>query len=175
MTESALLDAAVAIAIVLVIAGVIAAWFRGKPIAATRESGERALGRLTEWAKWMSGIQTATLAALGFMLNHRDRWSAGESFTAIATVVLMGSALLCTGWVLSSIANVGLAISRETVEDRDILFDVYERHLYARFAELPAGHPLRHLTLNYMVTLQHWLWASGLIFFGIFLLTQVNV
>jgi hypothetical protein len=114
-------------------------------------------------------------------LTLKDHTTAGRDFPAIGTVVFMGAALFCSAWVLSSISNVSLALTAPVNEDTPLTadgqstaFDVYERPLYAGLARKPGGKWLGKLTLNYMVTLQHWLWALGLLSFAAFLLTATT-
>jgi hypothetical protein len=162
---------------VSIVAGLVPLVVGKGKIRATQAGGEKALERLSDWAKWMTGIETATFAALGVILEKRP--AVAHGFPAICTIVFLGASLFCSAWVLSSIANVGLAVTATTrgevaSDGRSKAFDVYERPLYAGFAKQKGGRWLRRLTLNYMVTLLHGLWALGLFFFALFLLTALQ-
>ena len=173
------------VAIVGVIALLVVLLYPPHPTVVTRAGAEAALNRLTEWAKWMSGIQTAVLGTLGIM--SKDHPQAVRSSPAIATVIIMGAALFCSAWILSSLANITLRLTEVQVQalrtpdaelasaradheptDVDSRFDIYEQRLYE-----PGGFwkGLRVPTLNYAVTLMHWLWGAGLLSFGWFLIT----
>ena len=163
---------------------VVPAILSGRRIAATRDGAASAVERLADWAKWMAGLQTATLASLGLMTKGSP--PPRVRFAVIATVMLMGLALFCSAYVLSSLAQIALAItavSRDHPEP-DPVFDIYEQPIYGGFRTGADGDDriavggavveLRMPTLNYMVTLQHWLWGMGLIAFGIFLLETMG-
>lgn len=167
-------QAGATVAGVLVGALALRVFLKSVTVEATQKGGEKALDRLSDWAKWMAGIQTATLAALGLIVNKQVAMTA--QLWVVFTVVLMGAALFVSAWVLSSIANVSLAITGPidegftvTPDGRSKAYDVYERTMYVGFREARFDW-LRHLTLNYMVTLQHWLWGLGLIAFAVVLL-----
>jgi hypothetical protein len=135
---------------------------------ATYAGARDALDRLADWAKWMSGIQTASLASIGLLAKGRT--GAEDDPAVVATVLLMGAALFCSAWVLSSLPSIALRITPNVREGRAAKrkppvhatrYDVYEQPLYGW---------LGRLRLSYMLMLQHWLWAAGLITFAWFLL-----
>ena len=133
---------------------------RGATVAGAHDT----LDRIADWAKWMAGIQTATLATIGLMI--KDRPAASELPTAVAAVLIMGAALFCNAWVLSALASIEIRISsganpasKTKAPHNKSTFDVYNWSIYGNF-----GVPL-----SYVLTLQHWLWAIGLLCFTLFL------
>ena len=131
-------------------------------VPSTREGAKVALDHLQEWAKWMSGIQTAALAALGLLLFKEDtkrllintKW---ETLAAVCTFVLLGTALFASSWILSSLPSLAVRIySHPDLPSLAPYYDIYEQRLFGWFP----------LSVGYLLTLQHWLWALCLISFG---------
>ncbi|MCJ8167164.1 hypothetical protein MKJ04_20150 [Pontibacter sp. E15-1] len=134
------------------------------------DGANKALERLGDWAKWMSGIQTAVLGAVGFIIDKVP--VAGKdnlmSLTTTVVILLIGAGLFCSAWVLSALPSITIRVPQKLNVKQGIKvpthYDVYEYSLYGIF---------KGIRLVFMVTLQHWLWALGLLAFG-FLLLQFS-
>jgi hypothetical protein len=137
-------------------------WRFGYRLPVTKTAATTALSCLSEWAKWMAGIQTATLGGLVLILKGPPPppLKGGEAWMAAATTIWLGAALFCSGWVLSAVSSVTLRIDRypDGVPSEEL--DIYELPLYG------ISHPVK---LGYVANLQHCFWGAGLIAFAIFL------
>ncbi len=162
----------------------LAVTLRKRTVRATTLAGAvAAIDSVHDWSKWMAGIQTAALAGLSFFVFGKDspkpiELSGFGLFYALAAYVFLGSALLVSAWVLSSTSSLVLRAHAEVATasaarpssskpDPDFLtrtqqagepvladLDVFEQPIY-------AAYPWPHL--GYILTLQHALWAEGLI------------
>ncbi|PSR53256.1 hypothetical protein AHMF7605_06785 [Adhaeribacter arboris] len=129
----------------------------------TFDGAKDALERLSDWAKWLSGIQTAALGGLGLLINDRPGIEK-EPFVLI-TALLLGVALLCSAWVLSSLPSISLRIyatygwqkrKQSRITGTSKKYEIYE---------LPLYHAFKGVPLSFVVTLQHWYWGLGLLSF----------
>jgi hypothetical protein len=140
-----------------------------KIVTTTRQAALDSLPFLQEWAKWMSGIETAVIAALAIFVLNEDKCPTftvvpvAKSF-ALATFLLMGLALLSSAWILSALPSLSLRIRAETAVDPSPAYDVYEMSLYGWLT------PVR---LAYVMWLQHWAWGAALVTFAIFICIQL--
>lgn len=156
----------------------------GTPTATTLAGGIAALDHIVEGAKWMSGIQTAALGLLSILVFKENSVSFRpvEPFAqgaATAAFLYLGAALLCNAWVLSSIPSLTVRLHAVLSETRSQEFDVYELPVYGwmgakRERKLPALLQVDRwpsLTMAVLMTIQHWLWAIGLLALAALLLS----
>lgn len=127
------------------------------------EGAKEALVHIQEWAKWISGIQTLTIAGLAWLVTDDGRRITLEGcyqcFFAILAFVCIGFALYCSAWILASVPLQSIRIHSHSNPANKLrsYFDVYEQKL------LGTKGP----TLGYVLTLNHWYWGVGLLSFGI--------
>jgi hypothetical protein len=131
-------------------------------IASTQEGALAALNHIEEWAKWMTGVQTAALAVLAFILFEKDSVNArplpqGPTFFAFSAFLLLGVGLLLSAWIFSSISSHALRVYALTAEGPDARYDIYEDDAFGWTVDIPLG---------YILSAAHWLWAVGLICMG---------
>ncbi len=138
-----------------------------RKLPTTHEAAACALKSLQEWAKWMSGIQTAViggLLAIIFKLGETQpptKLGTEQGFV-VAVIVSMGTALFFSAWVLFSIPSQTIRLGRsEKTEEGSKDFDVYE---------MPVYDWLPFIKLGYITTVQFCLWLFGLVFAGILIL-----
>ena len=151
--------------------GVIALWRdiqSPDAISTTREGANRALSAAGEWAKWMAGVQTATLGGLAWFLagdNHKVLNDlSGWSLTfAVAALMFSGAGLFCCAWVLSATSSIAIRVYAITEPEPDPKFDVHEASIYAA-----EGYP----KLGNVMAVQHWVWSCGLVAFALFVLSR---
>ncbi|MDD5391119.1 MAG: hypothetical protein PHD37_17420 [Gallionellaceae bacterium] len=128
------------------------------------ECAKLALGYIGEWAKWMSGIQTAAIGGLGAIAYNADKlqvaYAAQERHWIIAAFLLLSVALLLNAWVLSSVASIALRLDKLRGEST---LDIYEAPSFTWFGG-------RNITLGFLMGLQHWAWGLGLASFAAFCL-----
>lgn len=142
---------------------VIAAIWPANPIPTTRDGAVLALQKIEEWSKWMAGIETAAIAGLVVLIfdEHKklltDLPPLAPSF-ALSAFLFLGSALLCSAWIFSSLPSHAIRIYERQECGRAAVFDVYEQPLYSWAEKGP--------TLGYVLNVNHWLWVIGLLSLG---------
>lgn len=131
-------------------------------IATSRKGAESFLSYTADWAKWMAGIQTAALGVLALVTLDKDYLYGRElndcqTALAVFTFVFLGSALLASAWVLSSIPSQVIRLHSVTAADTEIKteFDIYEQQLYGWAKKSP-------FTFGWLLTVKHILWVAGL-------------
>jgi len=136
-------------------------------VCTTLEGGTLALEAAAEWAKWMSGVQTAMLGGIGWLLAGGHSALANLSGLRLAfamgALLFTGAGLFCCAWVLSGTSSIALRLHEKPNEGPDIAFDVHEKTIFA---------DERTPRLGNMMALQHWLWSCGLVSFALLVLTR---
>jgi hypothetical protein len=131
------------------------------------EGAKEVLSHIQEWAKWISGIQTLTIAALAWFVlgDKREITIRGETqyFFAILAFVCIGAALYFSAWILASVPSQSIRIHTHPANVPGNHFDVYEQKLLGR----------KGPTLGYFLTLNHWYWGVGLLSFGILIVIKM--
>jgi len=153
------------------IAGGLARWRlsrRYSPVPTSLEGARQALAFLGDCAKWMSGIQTATLGGVIWLLFEQDvRLSTlgpWQLWFGIGSFVFTALALFCCAWVLSAIPSVASRLHGMQQTAPDGAFDAHEATMFA------APSP----RLGNMMALQHWLWAGGLVCIGLVVVLELS-
>ena len=158
--ELAEILAPLAVLIAIVAISIVA---QGNVIACTRDGAILALEHIREWAKWMTGIESAALGALGLLAFNFQRgpFAHAAVFWAWLAFSFLGLALVVSGWSLSALSSLAIRIHRAP-RARHALpeFDVLEQPIFGR----------RSPRLGTVVTIHHFLWASGLFSLGVFVL-----
>ncbi|WP_151637918.1 hypothetical protein [Noviherbaspirillum aerium] len=162
-------DTQIAGAILWIIAVLLMAAKRKKNVIATTQKGaEEALANISEWSKWMSGIQTAAIGGLALLVMNEDEarfhpLPEAASFFALAAFGLLGAALFFNAWVLSSMPSHSIRVHVDFPDpSRSPDYDVYEQPLYGWSKQVRLG---------YVLNAKHWLWAHGLLAVGLFFIT----
>jgi hypothetical protein len=162
------MDAALRIAVVLVLVAGLSIWRLRQDyerVPTTLEGAQDAIAAIAEWAKWMSGIQTATLGGVSWFLAETcngklNSLTEPRRTFAVAGFVFTGIGLFCCAWVLSATPSVLTRVHGYDPSRPRETFDVQEMSMFA--AKSPS--------LGNMMALQHWLWAIGLACFGLVIL-----
>lgn len=124
-------------------------WRFSKKFIVKPDRVKDSLSLMKDWASWMSGIQTATLGAIGFIV--KDGVSANLVLPAICIATFMGGALIASSYVLASLPSVQLRIKSDGDASEDC--DIYEMPLFGWTTKV---------TLGYIAALQHVFWFLGL-------------
>ena len=101
-------------------------WRFSKKILVEPERVKESLSLMKDWASWMSGIQTATLGAIGFIV--KDGVSAKLVLPSICIATFMGVALIASSYVLASLPSVQLRIKSDVAATYE--YDIYEMPLF---------------------------------------------
>jgi cytochrome bd-type quinol oxidase subunit 2 len=143
---------------------------QGHVIACSREGAVLALNHLADWAKWMTGLETAAFGALTLLVFGTDG-TPGHSLTELQTAlgwlafVLLATALIVSGWVLAAFPSLAIRLHKNPfLAGPQSEFDVLEQPIFGK----------RSPRLGFMVTWHHWLWGLGLLSLGAFALSLLS-
>ena len=139
-------------------------------IPTTRQGALDAISQIADWAKWMSGIQSATIGALGILVFHKDfekirnltDWELLLSFSGFSC---LGAAIFLSAWVLGALPSLTLRVHANPEHLLDTKNDVYE---------LPLFEWGQRLKVGYALSLNHWLWGAGLASLGFYVFVQMK-
>lgn len=154
----------------MLLAGIVlVSWLsnRARSIPCTREGAILALDNIREWAKWMTGLESAALGAL-FLLafdekrapRHMCIW---EKLFAFYALLFLGLALIVAAWILSGLGSIPIRLYK--IKDGSSLhdfFDIHEQTIFAR----------KSPRLSVILTVHHFFWAVGLFSLGLCALTS---
>jgi hypothetical protein len=159
-------------------------WRLPNKLSTTLTGATAALGHVQEWAKWMSGIQTAALGGLLFFVFNKDSGTLraelpAHGVFAILTLIFLGGGLFASAWILASLPSMAIRIHGLPQGNRDLQAQGHRAHREdgpndAHTQEGPASPDLdiyeqglfgwsKSVSLGYVLTVQHWLWAIGLL------------
>ena len=126
-------------------------WRFSTPMKVHPSRVKDAMSLMKDWATWMSGIETAILGALGYLVQHGVKESL--VFPAVCVVTFVGFALIASSYLLASIPSVLLRVEENSSLPASTNFDVYEKPLFNWTTKI---------TLGYVAALQHVFWFLGL-------------
>ncbi|MCF2860024.1 hypothetical protein L1286_21305 [Pseudoalteromonas sp. SMS1] len=116
----------------------------------TKDGAERSLDYIKDATIWLAGMQTAMLTALAFLTQDNRKIHA---ISGPATVVFVGAALFCAAWLITGLPSVAMRVELS----RDII-DVLSAPIYSWLPNV--------INFEYFLTLMHWFWAAGILFFA---------
>ncbi|MBV4459159.1 hypothetical protein KVG96_14455 [Pseudomonas sp. COR58] len=128
----------------------------------TKETAKEALGIMKDWAVWMAGIQTATIAALGLMTKDgiaNRGLSTLQIDLAILVALFNTLALFFSAWLLTSLSSLMLRVYQDNLPN----YDFYNFPLYAYMENSTS---MRRFTVGFFAFWNHWLWGVGILLFG---------
>lgn len=132
---------------------------------ATAKGAIAAIALLKDWAVWMAGIQTATLASLGLLAKDgmlAGSLTAWQARWALLTALFNAAALLFSAWLLTSLSSLMLRAC-SSYPPSQLTYDFYQWPIYASFE---GKWYERILRVEFFAFWNHWLWALGILSFG---------
>lgn len=138
---------------------------QANPLDTFVENAKDALSHIQEWAKWMAGLQTAAIAGLWLLLTEKDsshfiKLDDCQKVLALSGFIFLGAAILCSGWVLSSVPTQIIRLPRYNTIKPSKIYDIYEQPLYGYLNSIKQ---FKSIKLGDLLSLNHWYWATGLI------------
>jgi hypothetical protein len=126
------------------------------------EGAKMALTLLKDSTIWMAGIQTATIASLGFLAKDSlVTFNPSRTLVRLALLVALFNtlALFCSAWILTALPSLSLRIYTVT-------FTSYDFFNYPLYGYMENVEWLRVFTLHFFAFWNHWFWAIGILLFG---------
>lgn len=126
-------------------------WRFSKKMSVHPDRVKDAMELMKDWATWTSGIETAILGALGYLIQSGV--PKHLVFPVICVVTFVGFALVFSSYLLASIPSVLLRVDSGQTLAKSNQFDIYEMSLFNWTSKI---------TLGYIAALQHVFWFLGL-------------
>lgn len=128
----------------------------------TYDSAKTTLDRLSNWTTWLTGLQTAGMAAIGLLLKNFGTPSDDLKTYTFFSLLFFGTSIIIAAWLLSALPSIqqGLIPTKEG-EEGDEKNDVYMANLYSFVA-------LRFGRFGRFTGLVHTYFLAGIISFGLF-------
>jgi len=124
----------------------------------TFESAKIALERLSAWTTWLTGLQTAAMAAMALLIKGKEN-TLTEVQTKYGFFVLLffGASVILSTWLLSSIPSAQMRLDNTgTAEEKN---DIYRMKI---FSFIP-------FTIGRFSGIVHAYFLIGVIFFALFI------
>ena len=131
----------------------------------TYDSAKATLDRLASWTMWLTGLQTAGMAAIGLLIKNFGTPSDDLKNYTFFSLLFFGASIVIATWLLSALPSIqqSLVPTREG-EDGDESNDVYMANLYS-FVPLRFGR---------FTGLVHTYFLAGILSFGLFVFELLN-
>lgn len=160
-----------AILLMIVVSGFVMphTFFANTISGGSKDGAKEALSMLKDSTVWMAGIQTATIAALGFLAKEGVpslKLSDRQVKLAVLVLLLNSFALFFSAWILTSLPSLTLRVYAQSAQD----FDFFNLPLYSFMRPYPI---LAGFSVHLFAFWNHWLWGLGIIAFGALSVTMV--
>lgn len=119
------------------------------------DNAKSALDRIATWATWLTGLQTGSIAAIGFLFtNNNDKPDLiGYAFF---TLLFFGSSIVLSTWLLSSLPSIQQRLLNS--KEPDPKNDIYMMDIFT----------FVHLRMGRFTGLIHTYFLIGIVFFALF-------
>jgi hypothetical protein len=135
----------------------------------SKEGAKEALALLKDSTIWMASIQTATIAALGFLAKDGMpalRLNEIQAKLAVLVLLFNSFALFFSAWLLTALPSLLLRIYNDSLPD----YDFFNLPLYGFMKQYPT---FSGFTVHYFAFWNHWLWGVGIVLFGALSISMV--
>jgi hypothetical protein len=124
----------------------------------TAASAKVALERISSWATWLTGLQTAAMAAMALLIKDRTvALTDVQKNYGFFVLIFFGASIILSTWLLSSIPAIQLRLKEG--DEPDEQNDIYRMKL---FSFIP-------FTLGRFSGIVHSYFLIGVIFFALFI------
>jgi hypothetical protein len=124
----------------------------------TFESAKIALERLSAWTTWLTGLQTAAMAAMALLLKGRvEPLTKLQKNNGFFVLLFFGTSIILSTWLLSSIPSAQLRLKKS--EDPEDENDIYRMKI---FSFIP-------FTIGRFSGIVHTYFLAGIVFFALFI------
>jgi hypothetical protein len=127
------------------------------------ENANEALNRMSSWATWLSGLQTAAMAAMA-LISKDIKLDNSLKIYGFLALLFMGTCIILTTWVLSSLPSIQQRLVYTEKGETTTKNDIYNFDIYGFI----------NLRLGPFTGLSHFYFLVGILFWGIFILNCLN-
>lgn len=129
--------------------------FKIQPDFVTYESAKEALDRIAGWTTWLTGLQTAAIASIGFLFKPP---AAGNlKIYCFFALIFFGSSIILATWLLSSLPSIQQRLINS--KEPDQRNDIYMMKIFS-FVPLRMGR---------FSGLIHAYFLFGIVFYALFI------
>jgi hypothetical protein len=122
------------------------------------ESAKTALERLSGWVTWLTGLQTAAMAAMALLIKDKEKpLTDHQTEYGFFVLLFFGASIVLSTWLLSSIPSAQLRLNESTTPDEKN--DIYRMKI---FGFVP-------FTIGRFSGIIHTYFLIGVIFFALFI------
>lgn len=122
------------------------------------DSAKVALERLSAWTTWLTGLQTAAMAAMALLVKEQDRPLTDLQIKyGFFVLLFFGASIILSTWLLSSIPSAQLRLKNTDIADEQN--DIYRMRI---FSFIP-------FTIGRFSGIIHTYFLIGVIFFALFI------
>jgi len=134
--------------------------FKITPTKVSYENAKNALDKICSWTTWLTGIQTAAIAAMPLLGSKDQPFSVVSKNYGFSVLLLFGASIILSTWLLSSIPSIQQRLNNSTTSTG--VNDIYEMRLFSRIP----------VTLGRFAGLVHTFFLIGIIFFALFIFSR---
>ena len=124
-------------------------------------SANLALDRIEKWTTWLTGLQSAAIASMGFLING-NRHKEDLIVYGFFALLFFGASIILSTWLLSSLPSIQQRLS--DTDKSDVNNDVYMMKIFSFI-------PFR---LGRFAGLVHTYFLVGIIFFALFIFKSLT-
>ncbi len=125
----------------------------------TFESANLALDRIEKFTTWLTGLQTAAITAMGFLIKDRCA-EPNLIITGFFTILFFGGSIILSTWVLSSLPSIQQRLNSAISSTEN---DIYAMKIF----------PFIPFRLGRFAGLIHTYFLIGIIFFALFIFKRL--
>ena len=125
-------------------------------------SANLALDRIEKWTTWLTGLQSAAIASMGFLVNKSDH-KEGLIIYGFFALLFFGASIILSTWLLSSLPSIQQRLVNS--DTPDVNNDVYMMKIFSFI-------PFR---LGRFAGLIHTYFLVGIIFFALFIFKSLTI
>lgn len=134
--------------------------FKSSNDSVTYENAKEALSLIANWTTWLTGLQTAAIAAMGFLFDkHPNNQLKTYGFFVL---LFFGTSIILTTWLLSSLPSIQQRLIDSKIPDSRN--DIY---MVRMFSSIP-------IRLGWFTGLVHTYFLVGIISFALFVFEMFN-
>lgn len=122
------------------------------------ESAKLALERLGTWTTWLTGLQTAAMAAMALLVKEKDKpMPEIQKAYGFFALLFFGASIILSTWLLSSIPSAQMRLSKD--DEPNEQNDIYRMKI---FSFIP-------FTIGRFSGIVHTYFLLGVVFFALFI------
>jgi hypothetical protein len=125
----------------------------------TYDSATKAIERMGNFTSWLTGLQTAAMAAMGLLIKDRVPDCTVKAYGFFA-ILFFGASVILSAWVLAALPSIQGRLVKQVNDNPTTANDIYELPLFS----------FVRIKLASFSGLLHMFFLIGIVFFALFVL-----